>query len=90
MLLTDAALHIAIQQAAKCPISSDLKPHSLSAPQETKQMDVEEQELAASNGDHDGTDKLSIDRAGMSVFWGLSDMSFTHHCMCLVTWIQLM
>ena len=94
--MTDAALHIAIQQAAKCPISSDLKPHSPSAPQETKRMDVEEQELAASNGDHDklsikyGTDKLGIDRAGMSVFWGLSDMSFTHHCMCLVTWIQMM
>ena len=48
-------------------------------------MDVEEQELAGSNDDHDGTDKLSIARAGMLVFRSLSEMRFTHHCMCLVT-----
>ena len=37
-------------------------------------MDVEEEELAGSNDDHDGTDKVSIDRAGMLVFLSLSDM----------------
>ena len=35
-------------------------------------MDVEEKELAGSNDDHDGTEELSIDRAGMLVC--LSDM----------------
>ena len=88
--MTDAALHIAIQQAAECAIIYNLPSHSPSAPQETKRMDVKEQELAGSNDDHDGTDKLSIDRAGMLVFRSLLDMSFTHHCMCLVTWIQMM
>ena len=61
-LLTEAALHIYLLQAAKCPISSDLPSHS---PQETQRMDVEEEELAGSNDDHDETDKLSSDRAGM-------------------------
>ena len=51
--LTDAALHISPLPAAKCPISSDLPSHSPSAPQETAQMDVEEEELAGSNDDHD-------------------------------------
>ena len=36
-------------------------------------MDVEEEELASSNGDYDGTDE-SIDGAGMLVFRSLSDM----------------
>ena len=52
-LLTDAALHISLLQAAKCPISSDLPSHSPSAPHETEQMDVDEEELAGSNDDHD-------------------------------------
>ena len=52
-LLTDAALHISLLQAAKCPISSDLPSHSPSAAQETEQMDVEEEEPAGSNDDHD-------------------------------------
>ena len=73
-LLTDAALHISLLQAAKCPISSDLSSHSSQAPQETQWMDVEKEELAGSNDDHDGTDKVSIDRAGMLVFRSLSDM----------------
>ena len=30
-------------------------------------MDVEEKDLAGSNDDHDGTEELSIDRAGMLV-----------------------
>ena len=71
-LLTDAALHISLLQAAKCPVSSDLSSHSPSAPQETQRMDVRVEELAGSNDDHDGTDELSIDRAGMLVC--LSDM----------------
>ena len=54
-------------QAAKCPITSDLPSHSPSAPQETQRMDVEEEELAGSDDDHDGTDELSIDIAGMLV-----------------------
>ena len=33
-LLTDAALHIFLLQEVKCPISSDLPSHSLSAPQD--------------------------------------------------------
>ena len=37
-------------------------------------MDVEEEELASSNGDYDGTDELSIDGAGMFVLRSLSDM----------------
>ena len=37
-------------------------------------MDVEEEELACSNDDHDGTDELSIDRAGMLVIWSFSGM----------------
>ena len=37
-------------------------------------MDVEEEELAGSNDDHDGTDELSIDKAGMLVFRNLSNM----------------
>ena len=37
-------------------------------------MDVEEEELAGSNDDHDGTDEFSIDTAGMLVFRSLSDM----------------
>ena len=37
-LLTDAALHISLLQAAKCPISSDLPSHSPSAPPETARM----------------------------------------------------
>ena len=52
-LLTDAALYIALLQAAKCPIRSDLPSHSPSAPQKTRQMDVEEEELAGNNDDHD-------------------------------------
>ena len=73
-LLADAALHISLLQSAKCPISSDLPSHSPSAPQEAQRMGVEEEELACSNDDHDGTDELSIDRAGMLVFRSLSDM----------------
>ena len=38
-------------------LSSNLSSHSPSAPQETQQMDVEEEELAGSNDDHDGTDE---------------------------------
>ena len=37
-------------------------------------MDEEEKELAGSNDDHDGTDELSIDGAGMLAFRSLSDM----------------
>ena len=37
-------------------------------------MDVDEEELACSNDDHDGTDELSIDRAGMFVFRSFSGM----------------
>ena len=37
-------------------------------------MDVEKEELAGSNNDHDETEELSINRAGMLVFWSLSDM----------------
>ena len=37
-------------------------------------MDVEEEELAGSNDDDDGTGELSIDGAGMLVFRSLSDM----------------
>ena len=48
-LLTDAALYIYLLQADTCLISSD----SPSAPQETKQMDVEEEELAGNNDNHD-------------------------------------
>ena len=73
-LLTDAALHISLLQAAKCPISFDLPSHSPSAAQETQRMDVEEEELAGSNDDHDGTDELSIDRAGILVFRSFSGM----------------
>ena len=46
-LLTDAALHISLLRAAKCPISSDLPSHSPSAPQETEEMDVEEENWLA-------------------------------------------
>ena len=73
-LLTDAALHISLLQAVKCPISSDLPSHSPSALQETQRINVEEEELAGSNDDHDETDELSIDRAGMLVFRSFSDM----------------
>ena len=37
-------------------------------------MDVEEEEMAGSNDDHDETDELSIDRAGMLVFRSVSYM----------------
>ena len=73
-LLTNAALHISFLQAAKFPIISDLPYHSPSAPQETERIDVDEEKLAGSNDDHDGTDELSIDRAGMLVFQSPSDM----------------
>ena len=78
---------------------SDLS-HSPSALQETQRMDVEEEELAGSYNDCVETLELSIDRAGIVLLRSLSDIiddgkdhicrSFTHHCMCLVTWIQMM
>ena len=75
-LLTDAALlYIYLLRAAKCPINSDLPSYSPSAPQETKQMDVEEEELDGNNADHDWTNELGIDRAGVLVFRSLSDMT---------------
>ena len=91
-----AARHISLLQAAKCPIRSDLLSHSPSAPPETARMDMEKEELAGSNDNHDGTDKLSIDRARMLVFRNLSDIiedstrSQLQDCMCLLTWIQIM
>ena len=55
-------------------ISSDLPSHSPSAPQESQRMTVEEEELAGSSDDHDGTDELSIDKARILVFRSLLDM----------------
>ena len=37
-------------------------------------MDVEEEEMAGSDDDHDGADELNIDRAGMLVFRSFSGM----------------
>ena len=67
--ISSCALHIHVSlQTAKCPISSDSPSYSPSAPQETERMDVEEEELAGSIDDHDGTGELNTDRAGMLVF----------------------